>query len=167
MLVVTSWSCWTNTNATKANSMVYLLAYINLDTCDASLKNAILGTWMNLWLNLVVFYVCASTLFMRETICRSFSLIVLVSLTMAWVISTNCFSMNVVYVTIIGVVTDKEEVKKLTWLEGLSSEYGDWSLCFRSYDFRNEINCKVEMKFLGENGLKIKNKNVQRQKRDL
>lgn len=33
--------------------------------------------------------------------------------------------MNVVYVTIIGVVTDKEEVKKLTWLEGLSSEYGD------------------------------------------
>lgn len=67
--------------------------------------------------------------------------------------------MNVVYVTIIGVVTDKEEVKKLTWLEGLSSEYGDFSLCFRSYDFRNEINCKVEMKFLGENGLKIKNKN--------
>ena len=57
---------------------------------------------------------------MRDAIYRSFSLIVLVSLAMAWVISTNCSSMDVMYIVITSIVIVKEEVKESEWLKELS-----------------------------------------------
>ena len=60
---------------------------------------------------------------MRDAICRSFSLIVLVSLAMAWVISTNCSSMDVMYIVITSIVIVKEEVKESEWLKELFSFY--------------------------------------------
>ena len=66
-----------------------------------------------------MFCACASTLFMREAIYKSFSSIVLVSLTMTRAISASCSSMDVVPVTITNMVTEKEEVKELEWLDEL------------------------------------------------
>ena len=60
---------------------------------------------------------------MRDAIYRSFSLIVLVSLAMAWVISTNCSSMDVMYIVITSIVIVKEEVKESEWLKELFSFY--------------------------------------------
>ena len=70
-----------------------------------------------IWLN--VFCACASTLFMKEVICRSFSYIVLVSLSMAQAISTSCSSTDVMPVAITNMVIKNKEVKKLEWSKGL------------------------------------------------
>ena len=99
--------------------MIYLSNCIDLDECDISLGGAFPEGWVSPWLDSTMFCACASTLFMREAIYKSFSSIVLVSLTMTRAISASCSSMDVVPVTITNMVTEKEEVKELEWLDEL------------------------------------------------
>ena len=58
---------------------------------------------------------------MKDVICKSFFSMNLMSLAMAWAISTNFSFMDIVVVVIIGIVITKEEVKELEWMDELSS----------------------------------------------
>ena len=118
VLVIMSWSCWTNNDTTEANSVVCLSTCIILYVCGTSSRgDATFKRWLSPWLDSPIFCTCASTLFMRKVICISFSSTVLVSLAMTRAISANCSSTDVVSVVITGIVIEKEEVKESEWLE--------------------------------------------------
>ena len=120
MLVIMSWSYWINSNVTEANLMICLPICIDLDTCGASLGEVVLKGWVSPWLDLIVFCICVSTLFMREAICRYFSSTVLVSLSMVRAIFASCSFMDVVSVAYYLHSHWEEEVKELEWSEELS-----------------------------------------------
>ena len=119
MLVIMSWSCWTDSNATEANSTVCLQTCTDLDIGGAFLGDVIPRRRVSPWLDSTVFCTCVSTLFTKESICRSFSLIVLVSLVMTRAIFANCSSMYIVLVAITDMATENEEVKELDWSKEL------------------------------------------------
>ena len=118
VLFIMSWSCWIDNDVIEVDSVICPLTCIVLNACGTSSKrDATFGRWFSPLLDSPVFCTCASTLFMREAICISFSSIVLVSLAMMWAISTNCSYMDVVSVAITGIVIDKGEVKESEQLE--------------------------------------------------
>lgn len=121
VLIMMSWSCWRDSDITDVDSMVCLLTCPNLDACGALPRDVNLGKWVSLWLYWTVFCVCASTLFMREIIYISFSSTTLVSLVITQSIFANCSSTNEMFIIIIDIVTKKEEIKELEWLEELFS----------------------------------------------
>ena len=118
VLVVMSWSCWIDNDATKADFVVCLSTCIVLYVCDASSRgDATFGRWLSPWFDSPIFSTCASTLFMRKTIFISFSSTILVSLAMTRAMFANCSFIDVVLVAIFGIVIEKREVKKSKWLE--------------------------------------------------
>ena len=77
VLVIMSWSCWTDNDATEADSVICLSPCIILYVCGASSRgDATFGGWLSPWLDSPALCTCVSTLFVREAICISFSLTV-------------------------------------------------------------------------------------------
>ena len=113
VLVIMFRSCWIDSDIIEVDSIVYFPACTDLDTSGASLGESIPTEWVSTWLDSIVFCTYASTLLMREAICRFFSSTVLVSLVMSWVISSSPSSMDIVSVVITDMVIKKEEVKEL------------------------------------------------------